>query len=174
MQLVFNVIGKKEHTLITEIFQLVSDCLCQVVDCKINGLENLYAAYFLISGDWNHIAKLENTLETFQKRSDLVIIKTRPETQKVVTELIPYAIETISGSQVNSMSSTISFLVERNIVIEEVACSRYTPSFVKSLVHSTRYIIAVPADLRLISLREDFLDFCDQHNIDAILEPIKR
>jgi glycine cleavage system transcriptional repressor len=34
--------------------------------------------------------------------------------------------------------------------------------------------LLVPANVHILSLREEFLDFCDDLNIDAILEPIKR
>jgi glycine cleavage system transcriptional repressor len=35
-------------------------------------------------------------------------------------------------------------------------------------------IVRIPAGMRIVSLRDEFLDFCDQMNLDAILEPVKR
>jgi glycine cleavage system transcriptional repressor len=34
-------------------------------------------------------------------------------------------------------------------------------------------IINVPARLHVSQLREEFMDFCDSMNLDAILEPVK-
>jgi glycine cleavage system transcriptional repressor len=31
----------------------------------------------------------------------------------------------------------------------------------------------VPADTHIATLREDFLEFCDHLNLDAVIEPIK-
>jgi glycine cleavage system transcriptional repressor len=34
-------------------------------------------------------------------------------------------------------------------------------------------IIDVPAHVQISQLREDFLDLCDEDNLDAVMEPIK-
>jgi glycine cleavage system transcriptional repressor len=34
-------------------------------------------------------------------------------------------------------------------------------------------MINVPASLHISALREEFMEFCDQLNIDAIIEPVK-
>jgi glycine cleavage system transcriptional repressor len=34
-------------------------------------------------------------------------------------------------------------------------------------------IVNVPSNIRIATLREDFLDFCDSLNMDAVLEPSK-
>ena len=31
----------------------------------------------------------------------------------------------------------------------------------------------VPADTHIATLREEFLEFCDQLNLDAVIEPLK-
>ena len=35
-------------------------------------------------------------------------------------------------------------------------------------------IVKIPAGVKIVSLRDEFLEFCDQQNLDAILEPVKR
>jgi glycine cleavage system transcriptional repressor len=38
---------------------------------------------------------------------------------------------------------------------------------------SIRLVINVPSRIHLGVLREEFMDFCDHLNLDAILEPVK-
>ena len=38
---------------------------------------------------------------------------------------------------------------------------------------SLRLVINVPSRIHLGVLREEFMDFCDHLNLDAILEPVK-
>jgi len=66
------------------------------------------------------------------------------------------------------------FLTMHGIEIEEVSGSSYQAPYIATSVFSTKFIVLIPPEVRLLSLREEFLDFCDQLNIDAILEPIKR
>jgi glycine cleavage system transcriptional repressor len=38
---------------------------------------------------------------------------------------------------------------------------------------SIQMIVNVPSRIQVASLREEFMDFCDRVNLDAILEPVK-
>ena len=87
---------------------------------------------------------------------------------------MPYSLETISLDRDSVVESITSFLFDRDIDIEEITGSSYQAPYIQTSVFSTKFVILIPPQLHLLSLREEFLDFCDQLNIDAILEPIKR
>ena len=38
---------------------------------------------------------------------------------------------------------------------------------------SAQITIGVPADMHIAALRDDFLEFCDHLNLDAIMDPMK-
>ena len=38
---------------------------------------------------------------------------------------------------------------------------------------SVHMLLDVPGEIQIASLREEFLDFCDQLNLDAVIEPMK-
>jgi glycine cleavage system transcriptional repressor len=38
---------------------------------------------------------------------------------------------------------------------------------------SVQMIVNVPSKLHLAHVREEFMEFCDSRNLDAILEPVK-
>jgi glycine cleavage system transcriptional repressor len=38
---------------------------------------------------------------------------------------------------------------------------------------SVHLTVDIPATLQIAALREEFMDFCDQLNLDAVIEPIK-
>jgi glycine cleavage system transcriptional repressor len=83
-------------------------------------------------------------------------------------------LETISLDKDNVVEAISAFLLDREIGIEDITGSCYQAPYIQTSVFSTRFIILIPSHIQLISLREEFLDFCDQANIDAIFEPIKR
>jgi glycine cleavage system transcriptional repressor len=33
--------------------------------------------------------------------------------------------------------------------------------------------VGIPADIHIAGLREEFMDYCDDLNLDAVLEPLK-
>ncbi|MDD1622841.1 MAG: transcriptional regulator [Methylococcaceae bacterium] len=174
MQLAITVLGNKTSDFLSEALSAVSACQCSVLELRTSNLTQITALYLLIDGNWNHIAKLEGLLDVLAKRLAIQIGFLRPETDNPVQEGVPYTLETISMDKKDLLFSVTSFLIERGIVVEEITASRHHAAFFNNTVFSTKFILLVPENVRILSLREEFLDFCDNLNIDAILEPVKR
>jgi glycine cleavage system transcriptional repressor len=174
MQLAITVLGNKSNGFIAEILSALSACQCSVVELRTSNLTQITAAYVLIAGNWNHIAKLEGMLEAIKIRFEIQMSFLRPDEMPPVLEGVPYTLETISMDKHDVLFAVTSFLLDRGICIEEVTASRHQAAFFNTPVFSTKYVLLVPPEVRILSLREEFLDFCDSLNIDAILEPIKR
>jgi len=174
MKLAITVLGNHQINFIAEILPAIRDCNCNILEIRSSRLVQSSAAYLLIQGNWNQIAKLESTLDAIQNRLDIKIHLLRPTQKDDGKDCVPYSLETISLDRDNIIESITSFLFDRGIEIEEITGSSYQAPYVQSAVFSTKLVILVPPQTHLLSLREEFMDFCDQLNIDAILEPIKR
>ncbi|GAB4257617.1 MAG: hypothetical protein Kow0065_07010 [Methylomicrobium sp.] len=174
MQLAITVLGKRHTSFIEPILAAISRCKCSIVEIRATDLAESTAAYLLIEGNWNYIAKLENTLDALQKQLKIQIQKTRQEKSVSNKSGLPYTLEIMCVDQNDIILAIVSFLSERNISIEEIKGYRYPAPYIQNPVFATQFIIIIPSEQRLLQLREDFLDFCDQLNLDAILEPIKR
>lgn len=174
MQLTITAVGKIHAHFIAEILPIVRDCKCSVVEIRSSRLGQSTASYLLIQGNWNQIAKVESTLDLIQKRMEIKIHMLRTEAREKDKDSVPYTLETISLDKESIIESITSFLLSRDIEIEEITGSSYLAPYAQTPVFSTKLVILVPPQLHLLSLREEFLDFCDHLNIDVILEPIKR
>ncbi len=176
MQLAITILGNNQINFIGEILPVVRDCNCTILEIRSSNFGHSSAGYLLIQGNWNQIAKLENTLDKLQKRLEIQIVTLRPDQKEKDKnkDCIPYSLETISLDKDSVVESITSFLLDRDINIDEITGSSYQAPYIQSSVFSTKFVILVPPLLPLLGLREEFLDFCDQLNIDAILEPIKR
>jgi glycine cleavage system transcriptional repressor len=176
MQLAITVLGNNQTNFIGEILPLVRDCSCNILEIRASQLGQSTASYLLVQGNWNQIAKLESTLDSIQKRLELKIFSLRTDQKDIdkCKDFVPYSLETISLDKDSVVESITSFLFDRDITIEEITGSSYQAPYIQSSVFSSKFVILIPPELPLLNLREEFLDFCDQLNIDAILEPIKR
>ncbi|WP_374089049.1 glycine cleavage system protein R [Methylomicrobium lacus] len=174
MQLAITVLGHNRNYFVAEILSTIRDCKCSILEIRYTRLKQVDAAYLLIQGNWNQIAKFENLLDALQKRLEIQIQMLRPEHEPHEKEFLPYSLETLSVDRDNIIESVSSFLTMHGIEIEEVSGSSYQAPYIATSVFATKFIVLIPPEVRLLSLREEFLDFCDQLNIDAILEPIKR
>lgn len=177
MQLAITVLGNKTDGLIAEVLSAVSACQCSVLELHTSNLTEITSVYALVDGNWNHVAKLEGILESFRQRFLVQVSLLRPQehvTPPDIPEGVPYTLETISMEKKDLLFEVTSFLVERGIFIDEINASLHPAMLFSNPVFSTRFSLVVPPNVRILSLREEFLDFCDNLNIDAILEPIKR
>jgi len=174
MQLAITALGNNPINFIAEILAAIRDCKCNILEIRSTCLAQSTAAYLLVQGNWNQIAKLEGALESIERRMAIKIHSLRPEPRNKIGEFIPYSLETLSLDRENVVESIATFLLTRDIAIEEIIASSYQAPYIQNTVFSSKFIILIPPQLHLLSLREEFMDFCDQLNIDAILEPIKR
>jgi glycine cleavage system transcriptional repressor len=127
----------------------------------------------LVGGNWNHLAKLESSLSTLDQNYNIGLHMHRIDGQLEYRDTIPYIIETFALNNRNILTNLVSFLQTHDITILEISSSHYPAHHVDSALFSSKLLIAIPKEQALISFREEFLDYCDQLNIDAILEPLK-
>jgi len=69
--------------------------------------------------------------------------------------------------------SLANFFSQRSINIQDLSTSTYSAAHTGTLMFSVHISLEVPADTHIASLREEFLEFCDRLNLDAVIEPLK-
>ena len=60
-----------------------------------------------------------------------------------------------------------------NINIEDMNTSSYSAAHTGTPMFAVRMTVGIPSDIQISGLREDFMEFCDSMNLDAVLEPAK-
>jgi glycine cleavage system transcriptional repressor len=177
MRLVITLAGENRPELIMELTRLVKECKCTIMESRMTELENDFAAHMMVEANWNHIVKLEDSLEAFGNRYLLKIQHLRGRESSANEEepaAIPYSVDIVASDQLENIHELAEFFFNRNIRVIDVSTSRYPAPFSASPLFLAHLIVIIPSQLKIVSLRDDFLEFCDQQNLDAILEPIKR
>ncbi len=156
-----------------DLISAVSNCDCQIVEFRTSQLSNVPACYLLAEGEWNHIAKLETFLAHLQQCPGIEIQTLRPtETQPV--EGLAYVLETLSMYRTDILQDLVKFIQSRNIHIEEASSFCQSSAFTKSQMLMIKLTIIIPPEIRILSLRDELLEFCNNINLDAIFEPVKQ
>jgi glycine cleavage system transcriptional repressor len=175
MQLVITVAGEDRPDLIAELTRVIKESKCNILESRMTELGAEFAAHLLTEGAWNQIVKLENALEALATRYKLKISTLRgSETELPDEGLIPYGVDIFAGDRIDNIHELAAFFSARSIKILDLSTSRYPAPYTNTPLFLARMIVKIPADARIVSLRDEFLDFCDQQNLDAILEPVKR
>ena len=171
--LVISALGADRPGIVNDLSSVILESNCNIVDSRMSMLGGEFAVILMISGNWNDVAKLEDRLPKIQKKLDLVISNKRTEERGKKTGLVPYEVDVISIDRPGIMFQLANFFSSRDINIEEVNTNSYAAAHTGTPMFATSMIVDLPGSVSVAGLREEFLDFCDEHNMDAAIEAVK-
>ena len=146
-----------------------------------------YFTYMVRCGDGSlytgfTVDDLEKRIETHnagkggrytRSRLPVKLVWYRTEAKQIQSNLLPYIVEVIAADKPGILFQLADFFDHQGITIESLHCSRYRAMQTGADMFSAQLTIGVPADMHIAALRDDFLEFCDHLNLDAIMDPMK-
>ncbi len=171
--LVLSALGDDHPGIIDKLAKAILDAECNIQDTRMTVLGGKFAILMQVDGSWDRLARLEDQIPELQQSLGLTIITERTEPTESHPDLLPYGVDVVALDQPGIVHSLASFFAERNINIEDMVTSSYAAAHTGTPMFSVRIALGIPANVHIASLREEFMDFCDSMNIDAVLEPVK-
>ena len=172
-QLVLSALGEDRPGIVDELSHCVMDCGCNILDSRMVVLGGNFALLLQVNGNWNTLAKLEGQLQGLGERLKLAITARRSSVPTAGTDLLPYAVEVIALDQPGIVHNLARFFSSRKINIQEMVTGSYAAAHTGTPMFSVHMTISISPNTRISDLREDFAAFCDNLNLDAVIEPAK-
>jgi glycine cleavage system transcriptional repressor len=171
--LIISVLGEDRPGVVDELSRVILDSGCRISDGRMSILGAELAVTLMVYGNWSTLAKLEVQLKRLEHSLGIMIIAKRTQDRKRDGDLLPYAVEVVALDQPGTLSSLTSFFTARSINLEDLSARGYNAPHTGASMFSVNLIVGVPADTHIALLREEFMDFCDQLNLDAVIEPVR-
>lgn len=171
--LVLSALGKDKPGIVDQLSKAIFDFGCNISDTRMTVLGGEFALLQMIEGQWNQLAKLEDSIEELSRKLELTIITKRTEERLQDKALLPYLVDVIALDHPGIVHHLASFFSSRGINIEDMNTSKYAAAHTGTPMFAVRMTVGIPADQQISALREDFMEFCDSMNLDAVLEPVK-
>jgi len=172
--LAITAIGEDHTTLLSELTLAIKDSGCSIQDSRMTLLGGQFAMLMMVRGNWNSVVKLENALPGLQDRLGLSLVAKRTEPRAPAANWLPYIIEIVTVEQPGVIYRLAEFFASRHIHIEDLYTGCYPTPHSSTPLFSLNMTVNVPSDVHIASLREQFMDFCDELNLDGVIEPLKR
>lgn len=171
--LAITAIGPDRAGLIRDLSQAVAGSGGSIRESRMIALGSEFAVLMLIAGNWHTVNKIRDRLTQLQRESALTITvrDTEPRTAEPAA---PYNVDVVALDQEGIVLRLSSFFANRNLEIAELNTRRYNAPHTGAAMFSVQMTVNLPASVHVATLREEFLDFCDEHNLDAIMEPAQR
>jgi glycine cleavage system transcriptional repressor len=170
--LAISAIGADRTGMVHDLTRTIAECGGSLSESRMVALGSEFAALMLVSGNWHSLARLETELKKLSDSGMVLQIK-RTEEHAARTGMLPYSVDAVCLDQTGIVSKLSGFFSTRSIDISELNTRSYAAAHTGAPMFAVQMLLNVPSRVQLAVLREDFMDFCDHLNLDAILEPVK-
>jgi glycine cleavage system transcriptional repressor len=171
--LAVSAIGSDHTGMVHDLTRIITDCGGNIAESRMAALGSEFAMQLLVTGNWHTLARIESELGRLADTASLSVHLRRTEARAARKELVPYSIDIVSIDQAGIVAGLSGFFAARSIDICEAATRSYPAAHTGAPMFSVQMTINVPSRMHVSQLREEFMDYCDSMNLDAILEPVK-
>jgi glycine cleavage system transcriptional repressor len=171
--LAVSAIGSDRTGMVHELTRVITECGGSIAESRMATLGSEFAALLLVTGNWHVLARVESELARMSQTDGLNVQLKRTEPKPARTDMLPYSVDIVSLDQTGIVAGLSGFFANRGIDIIEVSTRSYPAAHTGAQMFAVQMVINVPGKQQVAQLREEFMDFCDSLNLDAILEPVK-
>lgn len=168
--LILSAIGLNRPDTISELSGACLQCGCNLLNTKINLLGEDLAIVMFLSGNWGAIAKMETTLPSLEQRLALSIQTRRTQESSTTGQSMPYIIQVLAIDRPGILNEISNFFTQLGVQIEEVSSHSYV-THPGTRMASLHLKINIPQKVHLATLREDFIAYCDDKNLEGFIDP---
>lgn len=171
--LVISALGRDRPGIVDKLSKAAADNDCNIVDSRMTVLGGEFAIIMLLSGNWNAIAKVEGSLPTLAKELDMTIISRRTEARATQANLLPYSVQVVALDHPGIVHQIANFFASQDINIQDLYTDTYYAPHTGTPMFALSMTVDVPSRVHIATLREQFMVFCDELNLDGVIEPSK-
>ena len=171
--LILSAIAADEPRGVASLVRTIHECGCGIREARLVHFGDHVSVVAGVSGNWNAVAKLEVALARLDGRDGLQVVSSRSNRNAARAEIIPYLAEVTGADRPGVLVRIVRFFSDRDISIEDLhATTNHTP-YSDTPIGSAHFTVGLPVSLSLATVRGEFMDLCDELNVDGVLAPIR-
>lgn len=171
--LAVTAIGPDRAGLVRDLSQAVTSAGGNIQESRMVTLGSEFAILMLVAGNWATTNRIRSQLESLGETSGLTVT-VRETRARPATSSAPYTIDVVTLDQEGIVFALSSFFAQRGIEIAEVNTRRYNAPHTGAAMFAVQMTVNIPAQMHIGALRDEFMGFCDEQNLDALIEPAQR
>ena len=166
-QMVITALGADRPGIVDQLSQLLFAQGLNIEDSRMSSLAGSFAILLLVTGSHEAINAFNDQLAQIETDLQMRLLVRSNEIETSTDQLIPYLVEVVAMDNPGIVHNLASFFSSRQINIVDLETDRYPAPHTGTQMFSMQMTIGLPPDISIKNLRNEFLDTCDQLNIDA-------
>ncbi|MHB8696614.1 MAG: glycine cleavage system transcriptional repressor [Sulfuricaulis sp.] len=170
---VISALGSDRPGIVNQLSKTILECGCNIEDSRQTVLGGECAVILMVSGHWGAITRLERQLPVVEKKLALTLLSRHTEPRAGAKDMVPYTVDVVAMDHPGIVHDIADFFAGREINIEEMSTWTYPAAHTGTPMFSLNMTVSIPASIHIGRLRDEFTVFCDNLNLDALLEPAR-
>lgn len=171
--LVISALGTDKPGIINALSKQAVAHGCNILDTRMTVLGGEFALMMMISGEQDQITAVEPDLSHAAEALGLTVMLKRTSPKSPQNQNIPYSVTVVALDNPGIVHEIAGFFGDKAINIEEMLTGTYAAAHTGTQMFSLDMTVNVPSSMALSKLKEDFMNFCDDKNLDATIEPFR-
>ncbi|MDR2196269.1 MAG: glycine cleavage system protein R [Gallionellaceae bacterium] len=171
--LVITATGEDKIGIVDRFAGKIAEIGCNIEESRMAVLGGQFALVMLVGGPWNALSKLESQLDKLGEQLGLTLVHKRTGKRDRSQAAIPYTVDVVAMDHPGIVHDLATFFARNNINIEEVHTHTYPAPHTNTPMFSVVMTVGIQANVHIPTMRGNFLDYCDDLNLDATFEPVR-
>ncbi|MCU1722393.1 MULTISPECIES: glycine cleavage system protein R [Pseudomonas] len=169
--LVVSALGPSPMELTNILCRASNDSRCSVVTSRLSRHGECSALILQITGNWDALARFEGALPSLAKKHGFIVNVVRSADLEVRPLSLPYVAYVSAAYRPDIVNELCQFFIDHNVELESLTCDTYQAPQTGGTMLNATFTVTLPAGTQISWLRDQFLDFADALNLDALIEP---
>jgi len=170
--LVITAIGEDRPGIVDDVSRVLLSLDLNIADSRMSVLGGEFALILLVSGNEDSLQKIQQQGDDLEKSLNLSLQFKQTRDRTSGGDSHTYVV-TVDGMDNPGIVQHLSrFLSARQINIEDLQTSSYHAPHTGTAMFAVDMTIEIPADVADDSLRDKFMELCDEQNLDASFEEV--
>ena len=169
--LVITAMGSSSTEMATLLCRNCLENRCNVIGSRMSRHGELSVLTLQVTGGWDGLARLESSLPALARRLDFTVSLLRSNAIEERPNALPYVVYVSAAWRPDILAELCQFFSDQQLTLESITCDTFAaPQSGAALLNAT-IVVTLPAGIQISWLRDQFLDFADALNLDALIEP---
>ena len=169
--LVISALGPNAMELTNVLCRASHENRCAVISTRLSRHGEFSALVLQISGSWDALARLESSLPVLAKKHSFTVNVIRSGASDARPQALPYVAYVSSVYRPDILNELCQFFIDHHVELENLTCDTYQAPQTGGTMLNATLTVTLPAGTQISWLRDQFLDFADALNLDALIEP---
>ena len=166
-------LGASRDKLAREFMGAVARRGCEIDECRIMPLGDRFSAALLLSGNWSTMGKMESAMPGLAEQLGLSVHCQHARRGEPETQFRPYAAEVVAPQQPGLLNELINFFSDQDTRVVEISAQSYDSGMTGAAMCTLHLALQVPISHHPQTLRDAFMDVCDELHADGLFDPVK-